>query len=125
MIIEKLVDNLSWKEHIEINNFILNNFDNSRLDTYDKVIIYKENDYLIGFLGISNNYLNQLCVKKEYRCKGIATTLLKYARKILIGIIYLFIDKNKLNTDYLVNFYKKNGFIIEYENNEEYKMFKY
>src|SRR6056300_1043165 len=122
MIIEKLTNTLSDNEYTIINDFILENFDNSRLDTYEKIIIYSINNYIIGFLGISNNYLNQLCVKKEYRCQGIAKILLEYDRKILIDKIYLFVDKNKSDTQYLLHFYLKNGFIIDYENREEYKM---
>jgi hypothetical protein len=36
--------------------------------------------------------------------------------------IYLFVDKNKSTTDYLVNFYKKYDFVIDVENDIEYKM---
>jgi hypothetical protein len=36
--------------------------------------------------------------------------------------IYLFVDKNKSTTEYLVNFYKKHEFDIEYENDVEYKL---
>jgi len=63
-------------------------------------------------------------VDVKYRNKGIATDMLNEARNILDDKIFLFIDKNKYNTEVLLKFYKKNGFLIEYENDVEYKMWK-
>ena len=53
---------------------------------------------------------------------GIATGLINKSKEILQDTIYLFVDKNKSNTEYLVKFYEKNDFIIEYENDIEFKM---
>ena len=44
------------------------------------------------------------------------------AKKMLKGDIYLYIDKKKENTEYLLNYYEKNGFKITIENEIEYKM---
>ena len=41
---------------------------------------------------------------------------------ILENPVHLFVDKNKSNTEYLVEFYKKKDFTLEYENDIEYKM---
>jgi ribosomal protein S18 acetylase RimI-like enzyme len=100
---------------------INNNFKSNRISEYYKLILYKKNNKIIGFIGINNNYLNQLCVDINYRNKGIATLLLSVARQHLKGTIYLFVDKNG-NEDKLIKFYIKNGYSIEYENNEEYKL---
>ena len=58
------------------NILINNNFKSNRILEYYKVILYKKEDNIIGFIGISNNYLNQLCVDINYRNQGIATLLL-------------------------------------------------
>ena len=100
---------------------INNNFKSNRISEYYKLILYKKDNKIIGFIGINDNYLNQLCVDINYRNKGIATLLLSVARQHLKGTIYLFVDKNG-NEDKLIKFYIKNGYSIEYENNEEYKL---
>ena len=125
MIIIKNVVNLNKYELNKCNNFITQNFTCNRINTYDTILLYKFNNNIIGFLGISkDNYLNQLCVDINHRNKGYAKKLIKMAIDILKGTIYLFVDKNKENTDFLVIFYEKQGFIIEYDNEDEYKMFK-
>ena len=103
------------------NILINNNFKSNRILEYYKVILYKKEDNIIGFIGISNNYLNQLCVDINYRNQGIATLLLSVARNYLNGTIYLFVDKNG-NHKRLIKFYIKNGYSIENENNVEYKL---
>lgn len=125
MIIVKYINDLTNYEMNRCNKLITQNFTNNRINTYKKAILYKINNDIIGFLGISHdNYLNQLCVDIKYRNKGIATNMLNEARDILDDKIFLFIDKNKYNTEVLLKFYKKNGFFIEYENDIEYKMWK-
>ena len=110
---------------IKCNNLIKNNFISSRINTYEKAILYYSDNIIVGFLGISHdNYLNQLCIDNNYRNRGYATKLIKMATDILKGTIYLFVDKNKENTDLLLTFYEKQGFIVEYDNEAEYKMFK-
>lgn len=103
------------------NILINNNFKSNRILEYYKVILYKKKDKIIGFIGISDNYLNQLCVDINYRNQGIATMILSVARNHLNGTIYLFVDKNG-NHERLIKFYIKNGYSIEYENNVEYKL---
>tara|TARA_B100000795_G_scaffold270051_1_gene262243 strand:- start:24610 stop:24987 length:378 start_codon:yes stop_codon:yes gene_type:complete len=125
MIIVKYIKDLTNCELNRCNKLIIQNFTENRINTYEKAILYKINNKIFGFLGISNdNYLNQLCVDVKFRNKGIATKLLDKARYILDNNIFLFVDKNKENTDFLVIFYEKQGFIIEYDNEDEYKMFK-
>ena len=124
IIIKKIID-LNKFELIKCNSLITQNFASNRINTYESALLYKVNNNIVGFLGISNdNYLNQLCVDFNYRNRGYATKLLSTTCDVMTDTIFLFVDKNKYNTERLVNFYKKNGFEIEYENDVEYKMFK-
>ena len=64
----KRVNELDKKERLDINNLILENFEKSRLKTYETVIYYSYNNNIIAFVGLYfiNKYLslNQLCVHK-------------------------------------------------------------
>lgn len=125
MIIIKNKCELNENELIACNELIKQNFTSSRINTYEKTLLYYSDNIIVGFLGISHdNYLNQLCISRNHRKKGYATKLLNKAFDILNGTIYLFVDKNKSNTSFLTSFYKKNGFIIEYQNKDEIKMYK-
>lgn len=122
MISIKPVTSLTKKEIYNCNQIINANFEKNRFNDYKTVIIYKKNNEIIGFLGIYDNLLNQICTDIEYRRKGIAKELIETSKKILKKPINLYIDKNKKNTEYLLNYYLKNKFEIELENEFEYKM---
>jgi ribosomal protein S18 acetylase RimI-like enzyme len=73
----------------------------------------------------NNDYIsiNQLCVDINYRNQGIATELLNSLPDNEKYI--LFIDKNNDNSHIkLIDFYKKQGFILSSENDIEIKMKK-
>ena len=95
MIIYKLVKNLTEKENNECNILINENFEKNRFTDYKYVIIYKIKNNIIGFIGIYENLLNQICTNIEYRRKGIAKEMIETAKKMLKGDIYLYIDKKK------------------------------
>jgi len=134
----KRVDELDKKERLDINNLILENFEKSRLKTYETIIYYSYNNNIIAFVGLYfiNKYLslNQLCVHKNYRKNGLATNLLKIIDNLYFSISQiLYIDKNKDTTNYLFNFYSKNGFKeidylktlnLTYDKEVEYLMIK-
>lgn len=122
MISIKPVTTLTNEEIYNCNQIINANFEKNRFSDYKTVIIYKKNNEIIGFLGIYDNLLNQICTDIEYRRKGIAKELIETSKKILKKPINLYIDKNKKNTEYLLNYYLKNEFEIELENDFEYKM---
>jgi ribosomal protein S18 acetylase RimI-like enzyme len=123
MIVYKLVKDLNEDEIFRCIRLINSNFKKNRFYTYTSVIYYIIGCDIIGFLGISDNYLNQICVNINYRNRGIASKLISRAKEELGDkSIYLFVDKNKSTTDYLVNFYKKYDFVIDVENDIEYKM---
>jgi|TARA_Y100000389_G_C17092272_1_gene331856 ribosomal protein S18 acetylase RimI-like enzyme len=122
MISIKPITSLTNYEIYNCNKIINANFEKNRFNDYKTVLIYKKNNEIIGFLGIYDNLLNQLCTDIEYRRKGIAKELLDTSKKIIKKPINLYIDKNKKNTEYLLNYYLKNEFEIELENELEYKM---
>jgi ribosomal protein S18 acetylase RimI-like enzyme len=122
MIVYKLIKDLTDDEIFRCIKLLNSNFKKNRFNTYNSIIYYIIGSDIIGFVGISDNYLNQLCVNSNYRNRGIATGLINKSKEILQDTIYLFVDKNKSNTEYLVKFYEKNDFIIEYENDIEFKM---
>jgi ribosomal protein S18 acetylase RimI-like enzyme len=99
----------------KINDLIYQNFDKSRLNTYEYLIYKLHNDEIIGFLGLDKyeEYLsiNQLCVNNNYRNIGIATHLLSYVyNKFKNNNFILFVDTDNINYNNLVKFYKKRGF---------------
>jgi len=122
MIVYKLIKDLTEDEIFRCIKLLNSNFKKNRFNTYSSIIYYIIGSNIIGFVGISDNYLNQLCVNINYRNRGIATGLINKSKEILQDTIHLFVDKNKSNTEYLVKFYEKNDFIIEYENDIEFKM---
>ena len=122
MIIYKLTKELNEDEIFRCIKLLNSNFKKNRFNTYSSIIYYIIGSDIIGFVGISDNYLNQLCVNINYRNRGIATNLINKSKEVLEKPLHLFVDKNKYNTDYLIEFYKKNNFIIEYENDIEVKM---
>ena len=123
MIVYKLMKDLNEEEIFRCIRLINANFKNNRFNTYSSVIYYVAGSDIIGFIGISDNYLNQICTNVNYRNRGIASKMISRVKEELgAEPIYLFVDKNKSTTEYLVIFYKKCEFIIEYENDVEYKM---
>jgi hypothetical protein len=117
-----LVNNLTTQQKIECNQLIDNNFKVNRFNDYTNVVIYILGNNIIGFVGIYDNLLNQLCTNIENRRSGIATKIINTCIKTMKKPINLFIDKHKDTTDYLLSFYIKRKFEIEYENDDEYKM---
>jgi hypothetical protein len=122
MIVYKLIKDLTEDEIFRCIKILNSNFKKNRFNTYSSIIYYIIGSDIIGFVGISDNHLNQLCVNSNYRNRGIATGIINKSKEILQDTIHLFVDKNKSNTEYLVKFYEKNDFIIEYENDIEFKM---
>lgn len=97
-------------------------FAENRFDDYTHVITYIKNEKVVGFIGIYDNLLNQICTDSEYKKQGIATEMINVSKDVLDYPIYLYIDKNKPNTQYLLNFYTLREFHIDSENEVEYKL---
>lgn len=109
----------------ECMNLINANFPQNRFDDYRQVVIVKRQQHIVGFVGIYNDLLNQLCTHIDYRKQGIATEIIKICKEKIKNPIYLYIDKNRPSTEKLLDFYIKNKFVIFAENDLEYKMVYY
>lgn len=118
------------KSNIEAHDFIdksywINNFIMGRnLISTSEVYIYEENNEILGFVGLVDNYIAGIFVDSNYRNKGIGKELLDYIKNLKSELSLDVYEKNKK----AYNFYIKNGFIIEEksldnENNQyEYKL---
>ncbi len=95
----------------------LNRFFN---DSEDRVIIAELNNTVIGYISVELKrenvpfaYLDDFCVQKEYRSRGIGTKLLQlseiYANENGITDILLHVETANLSAQKL---YKKNGYEI-------------
>lgn len=122
MITYKLISLMSSDEIKQCNVLINSSFKTNRFSDYKYAIYYIINKEIIGFVGIYDNLLNQLCTKLNYRKQGIASKILDKCKKLLTLPIYLYIDKLKDNTEYLLNYYIKQSFKIDIENDVEYRM---
>ena len=122
---ELIDDNLYQK----LDKFILTNFDNSRLDTYEYVIYMTDDnsENIIGFVGLQtidfNIIINQLCVSINHRNQGIATQLLEYIESQFKNFKYYLYIHNINNTK-LYNYYNKRGFKELYRDNVKINMIK-
>ena len=108
MIIEVNKEKLSLLKDSFINEeYITNEFSNN---PFAKVLIYKENSKIVGYLYYSNIYdrieLNQIEVLKNYRNKGIASKLIEELLKKEKDIS---LEVKKTNT-IAINLYKKYAF---------------
>lgn len=80
-----------------------------------EVYVYKIDNKICGFIGLEENYIAGIFVKKEFQRKGIGKALIDYAkqiRKVLTLNVY------KKNTG-AVDFYKREGFYISTDNTFE------
>ena len=71
MIVYKLVKDLNEDEIFRCIRLINSNFKKNRFNTYSSVIYYIIGSDIIGFIGISDNYLNQVCVNINMKIKAI------------------------------------------------------
>jgi GNAT superfamily N-acetyltransferase len=90
--------------------------------TYNKKCNYKSN--IIGCVAIDRKYffpfISHLYVSSEFRGKGYGAVLIDFALKT---VKILGFNKCKLWCDYnQINYYKKKGWIIEYQNNDLFIM---
>lgn len=72
------------------------------------VYVYCVEDKIVGFLALTNAYIPDLYVLKEYQQKGIGTALLNKAKEVSERLILSTYQKN--NTAY--HYYLKHGFTV-------------
>ena len=73
-----------------------------------KIFVYEQNGEIIGFIGITGNYIAGIFVKQQYHNCGIGTLLIKKAKEVIPGLYLNVYLKNKS----AVKFYKRHGFTI-------------
>lgn len=128
---EKDLDNIMeiWlKSNIEAHNFVdknywINNFDLVKsMIKESEIYIYEENNKILGFIGLSENYIAGIFIDKEFRNKGIGKNLLDYAKDKKDKLYLNVYEKNNK----AMNFYIKNQFIISEKNfDDENKEYEY
>lgn len=74
-----------------------------------EIYIYEENNNIMGFVGLVENYIAGIFVEKNFRGKGIGKKLLDYAKSIKNNLTLNVYEKN---ID-AVKFYKREGFTVE------------
>lgn len=80
--------------------------------------VYLEGNEILGFIGISENFIAGLFVKEGVQSRGIGTQLLNSVKQ---SVNSLKLDVYKENTQ-AIQFYSKHGFNVSDENDLEYEM---
>lgn len=82
-----------------------------------EVYVYEEEDtqQIIGFIGLTDNYIAGIFVKESAQSRGIGTQLLNYVKEIKTNLSLNVYQKNVR----AISFYQKEQFIIQSENTDE------
>lgn len=126
------IDNIMkiWiEENTNAHDFISKDYWETNYDFVKKVLpdatvfVYEDNNEIKGFIGIvESSYIAGLFVSNKYHSNGIGGELLKRCKQ-QYAILRLDVYAKNLKA---VNFYKKHGFKIEQEKeNEETKEVEY
>lgn len=73
-----------------------------------EILVYTINENIVGFIGLNDNYIEGIFIKKDFQGKGIGTELLKYLMK----------EKEKLS----LRVYEKNSKAIKFYTNNSFKI---
>ncbi|RNC86876.1 MAG: GNAT family N-acetyltransferase [Winogradskyella sp.] len=104
----------------------------NKLINNSKLFLEYDGNSLIGFIAFyANNeedkrgYLSMLAIDKNYRGKGVAQLLLSKAIIYLQNITFEYFDLDVLKSNSkAIEFYKKNGFDVQNENETHFQMRK-
>ncbi|MEJ8737948.1 N-acetyltransferase [Erysipelotrichaceae bacterium HCN-30851] len=82
-----------------------------------EVYVYEEEDtqQIIGFIGLTDNYIAGIFVKESAQSRGIGTQLLNYVKEIKTNLSLNVYQKNVR----AISFYQREQFIIQSENTDE------
>lgn len=94
------IDKSYWKKNFEMVKNAL---------PQAEIYIYEENNNIMGFVGLVENYIAGIFVEKNFRGKGTGKKLLDYAKSIKNNLTLNVYEKN---ID-AVKFYKREGFTVE------------
>lgn len=111
-----------WLEtNIKAHNFIPdeyweNNFELVKgLISQAEIYIYEKNKNILGFIGMSGNYIAGIFVKEKEQSKGIGKELLNFVKDIKKELSLNVYEKNVK----AVNFYKRENFHVINEGIDE------
>lgn len=97
-----------WKNNFEMVKEIL-----PQAEVY---VFEEETDgKIVGFVGLTDNYIAGIFVRNDYQAKGIGSQLLDYIKEIKPSLKLSVYEKNIS----AIEFYKKADFVIESENIDE------
>ncbi len=127
-----MIREITDKDLFEVNQLLqIFNVEYSSLNDFTKIVVYEENNKIVGALVYSLIYdrieIEYIVVSDEYKRFGIGTKLLKYIEKE--GITNITLEVRESN-DVAINFYKKNGYEVAairknyYKNENGYLMIK-
>ncbi|WP_285490498.1 GNAT family N-acetyltransferase [Staphylococcus haemolyticus] len=109
----KVLGNIWLNANLDTHTFIdsiywIDNYSNVLDSLKDSdVYVYKENEQIVAFCGLIDNYIAGLFVKEEYRNKGIGHALIKHLQSEYDHLsLEVFEQNNKA-----VHFYESLGFI--------------
>ncbi|WP_018885441.1 GNAT family N-acetyltransferase [Paenibacillus massiliensis] len=80
-----------------------------------EVYVYEQGDEILGFVGLSDNYIAGIFVSTISQSKGIGRELLNYAKSIKTELSLSVYQKNER----AIKFYQRESFIIEAEKIDE------
>ena len=115
-------------ENIKAHDFIPKEYWEKNFEYVKKILpnaeiyVYVENEKIVGFIGLNDNYIEVIFIDSKYQYKGIGTALLNKAKKLKDELT---LSAYKKNTK-AIQFYLKNGFENVEENiDEENKEIEY
>lgn len=106
IIAHSFIPNEYWKNNFKYVKNILPNAE---------IYVYLEDNFILGFIGLNDNYIEGIFVDSKYQGKGIGTALLNKAKEIKQQLTLSVYKKNSR----AIKFYQKNGFEITEENIDE------
>ena len=108
-------------ENIKAHDFIPKEYWEKNFEYVKKVLpnaeiyVYLEDEKIVGFIGLNDNYIEGIFIDSKYQYKGIGTALLNKAKKLKDKLT---LSAYKKNTK-AIQFYLKNGFENVEENIDE------
>lgn len=105
------------KTNTETHSFIDKSYWESNYDMVKEMMpqaeiyVFEENKNILGFIGLMDNYIAGIFIKKSFQSKGIGKQLLDYVKRIKENLTLQVYEKNEK----AVKFYKKENFVIQSE----------
>lgn len=111
-----------WKnENIKAHKFISKEYWENNYNYVKEILpnseiyVYIFEEKIVGFIGLNSNYIEGIFVDTNNQCNGIGSSLLNKVKENRNNLTLKVYQKN-INA---INFYKKNGFIVENEETDE------